>query len=122
MNSNIMGTPVYNTSYPNLNTFPHLGAFQGEVGSGNSPGGIGGTWPMNLPISYFWGFSSKTTRKNKKGKRASKKASKSKFSKKCKKFLQKKIKKNIREYKKGRYVSIPQALAVSYAQTRKMCR
>lgn len=38
---------------------------------------------------------------------------------KCKKYLQKKIKINMHEYKKGRFVSRKQALAVSYSQTRK---
>ena len=40
-------------------------------------------------------------------------------SKKCKDYLQKKIRKNIGEYKKGRYKSPKQAIAVSYSQTRK---
>jgi len=33
--------------------------------------------------------------------------------------LQKKIKKNIEEFKKGRFKSVPQAIAVSYSQVRK---
>jgi hypothetical protein len=48
---------------PNLKIFPHLGAFPGEVGSGNSPGGIGGSWPMNLPLNYWWNFGTRKTRK-----------------------------------------------------------
>lgn len=35
--------------YINLRTFPQLGAFPGEVGPGNTPGGIGG---VNGPILY----------------------------------------------------------------------
>lgn len=42
----------------NLQIFPQLGAFPGEVGSGNSPGGIGGTWPMQLPLNYWWNYGS----------------------------------------------------------------
>jgi hypothetical protein len=38
---------------------------------------------------------------------------------KCKELLQKKVKKNMQEYKKGRYVSRQQALAVSYSQVKK---
>lgn len=38
---------------------------------------------------------------------------------KCKDLLQKKVKKNMQEYKKGRYVSRQQALAVSYSQVKK---
>ena len=38
---------------------------------------------------------------------------------KCKDLLQKKIKKNMKEYKQGRYVSRQQALAVSYSQVKK---
>ena len=51
----------------------------------------------------------------------SKKRSRKKLSQKerCKRYLQKKIKTNIGEYKKGRYISPKQAIAVSYAQTKK---
>ena len=38
---------------------------------------------------------------------------------KCKNRLQEKIKINIDEYKRGRFVSPPQAVAVSYSQIRK---
>lgn len=38
---------------------------------------------------------------------------------KCKELLQKKVKKNMQEYKKGKYVSRQQALAVSYSQVKK---
>lgn len=38
---------------------------------------------------------------------------------KCNSFLQKKIKINIKEYKKGRYKTPKQAIAVSYKQTSK---
>lgn len=40
-------------------------------------------------------------------------------SKKGKKYLNHKISKNMKEWKKGRWVSQKQALAVSYSQTRK---
>jgi hypothetical protein len=40
-------------------------------------------------------------------------------SKKFKKYLQMKIRKNIEEYRKGRWVSPQQAIAVSYSQARK---
>lgn len=36
-----------------------------------------------------------------------------------KRYLQKKIRKNIEEYRRGRWVSPQQAIAVSYSQTRK---
>jgi len=38
---------------------------------------------------------------------------------KCRSYLQKKIKKNMAEYKSGRYSSRAQAVAVSYAQVKK---
>lgn len=38
---------------------------------------------------------------------------------KCNNYLQKKIKINLLEYKKGKYKSSKQAIAVSYAQTNK---
>lgn len=37
----------------------------------------------------------------------------------CQRFLRMKIKKNMDEWKRGRYVSQKQALAVSYSQARK---
>jgi len=37
----------------------------------------------------------------------------------CNSFLRRKIKKNMNEYKQGRYVSRQQALAVSYSQLKK---
>lgn len=36
-----------------------------------------------------------------------------------KKLLQTKIKKNIEEFKKGRFKSVPQAIAVSYSEVKK---
>ena len=48
------------------------------------------------------------------------KIKKFKFTKKkCNKFLSKKISKNMKEYKKGRWKNRKQALAVSYSQTKK---
>ena len=38
---------------------------------------------------------------------------------KCRSYLQKKIKKNMAEYKSGRYSSRAQAVAVSYSQVKK---
>lgn len=109
LNSYVMSAPVYNTNYPNLKTFPMLGAFPGEIGSGVSPGGIGGpgsTWPMQMPLSYWWNFGSK-----KKSKTRPKKYSKIN----CKKQLSRKIKKNIKE---GRYHK-KQAIAIAYSQVKK---
>lgn len=78
----------------NSDIFPHLGAFPGEVGSGASPGGIGGPWPMQLPLNYFWNFgsrrgSNKKTIKRKTSKRKSikRKSIKSKSIKSKKKSL-----------------------------------
>lgn len=51
--------------------------------------------------------------------RRSKKRSRKMSTKdKCKKYLQKKIKENLGEYKRGRYVSRKQAIAVSYSQAK----
>ncbi len=70
-----------------MQAFPNLGGIIGEVGPGTSPGGIGGPWPMNLPLQYYWqGYGH---RKVKKSKSKSKKRSK-KRSKKCKKSYKKK--------------------------------
>lgn len=40
----------------NLQAFPQLGAFPNEVGAAVVPGGIGGPWPMNLPLNYWWNY------------------------------------------------------------------
>lgn len=125
-----MGIPKYNSNV-NLTVFPQLGAFPNEVGSGLSPGGIGGPWISNIPIPYWFGYGrktgrSKTGRSKARGKsvrktgrsktgRKSGKISKKKFNK----YLQKKIRKNMEEYEKGRWKSRKQALAVSYSQARK---
>ena len=65
MGNNLMGVPP---TYPNMKAFPHLGAYNGEVGPGTSPGGIGmgssGTWPMSLPLAYWWNFGSRTSKKS----------------------------------------------------------
>ncbi len=45
--------------------------------------------------------------------------SKSKLQIKCRQYLSKKISKNMKEWKQGKYRSRQQALAVSYSQTRK---
>ena len=50
---------------------------------------------------------------NKKWKKASIKENK------CNKYLQTKIKVNLKEYKKGKYKSYKQAIAISYSQTKK---
>jgi len=55
----LSGTLVYNPSNANLKTFPMLGAFEGEVGSGHSAGGIsniGSTWTNGMPLSYWWNY------------------------------------------------------------------
>lgn len=59
----------------NLKTFPQLGAYSGEVGSGLSPGGIGGPWFFNYPLNYWWNFGSKRSkRKSKRSKRKQKRS------------------------------------------------
>jgi hypothetical protein len=123
MQSYVMSAPVYNPNSANMKTFPNLGAFPGEVGTGNSPGGIGGTWPSQLPLSYWWNYGrgrKLRRRSNRKSKRRSNRKSNrksrkmSRKSNKCKKFLSKKIGINIREgYPRQR------ALAISYSQTKK---
>ena len=47
------------------------------------------------------------------------KSPRKKSKSKCKKYLQKKIGINMSEFKKGRYVSPSQAIAVSYSETLK---
>ncbi len=71
----------------NLQIFPQLGAFPGEVGSGNSPGGIGGTWPMQLPLNYWWNYGS--VRKSRKTSKKPKKSRKSRKSRKASKKFRK---------------------------------
>jgi len=123
MKSNLLDVPVYNNV--NLKTFPMLGAFPGEVGSGNSPGGIGLTWPMQVPLAYYFNtFGTKKRsfkkRSNKRSnKRSSKKIASKRYKTMCKNYLKKKISKNMKEYKKGRYSSRKQAITVSYSQLRK---
>jgi hypothetical protein len=56
--------------------------------------------------------------KLKKGKTPRKKTSAKKSKKQCKDLLQKKIRINITEFKKGRWKSPKQAVAVSYSQIR----
>jgi len=57
--------------------------------------------------------------KLKKGKTPRKKTPAKKSKKQCKDLLQKKIRINISEFKKGRWKSPKQAVAVSYSQIRK---
>lgn len=61
---------------------------------------------------------SKRSKRSKKGskRRSKKRVVYSKLSKRCKGLLNKKISKNMREYKNGRYSSRSQALAVSFNQ------
>jgi hypothetical protein len=66
---------------------------------------------------------SKKIRSNKSSRKSrnrciSKRKSPSKKYKKCYNMLSDKIKKNLKEYKSGRYVSRQQAIAVSYSQIR----
>jgi len=51
--------------------------------------------------------------------RSKRSRSKSKNRRSCQDYLRKKVRKNIDEYKGGRYTSRQQAIAVSYAQTKK---
>jgi D-Tyr-tRNAtyr deacylase len=60
------------------------------------------------------------SRKSRKGSRKSRKGSrKSRKGGKCREYLSAKIKKNMAEYKKGKYSSRMQAVAVSYSQVKK---
>lgn len=63
MKSYLMDIP--SNDYINSKTFPQLGGLPNEVGSGTSPGGIGGPWISNIPLPYYF-FSSKRTKKSKK--------------------------------------------------------
>lgn len=60
----------------------------------------------------------RTRKGNKKGSR-SRGSRKGKKKSKCQEYLSAKIKKNMAEYKKGRYSSRMQAVAVSYSQVKK---
>jgi len=61
-----------------------------------------------------------TRRQKRSGKRSKKSSRRSqKSGGKCKEYLKKKIAKNMAEYKKGRYSSRMQAVAVSYSQVKK---
>ncbi len=118
----LMSTPIDNSV--NLKAFPSIGAFRNEIGAGNSPGGIGLVYPNQIPLSYWWSFGLKKSKRSKRSRSRknvlkNKRSKGPKRSKKFKDYLQKKIKKNIKEYKKGRYSSIKQALAVSYSQANK---
>ena len=62
-------------------------------------------------------LSKKASRRNRSKSKSSRKY-KSKQYKKCYIMLSNKIKKNLQEYKSGRYVSRQQAIAVSYSQVR----
>jgi hypothetical protein len=79
---------------------------------------------------YFRSKSRKGNRKSRKSikrrssrqRRSSKKSyckKMSPLSRRCKNALKKKVEINIKEYKKGRYVSRAQAVAVSYSQIKK---
>jgi hypothetical protein len=76
-----------------------------------------GVSTIGSPGPYMY---SKKRSKKRSGKRSGKRSKKIlKKKSKCKLYLQKKISKNIDEFKKGRYKSIKQAIAVSYSQTKK---
>lgn len=49
-----------------LKIFPHLGAFPNELSSNNTVGGVGGSWPMNMPLNYWWNFGSRSTKRKSK--------------------------------------------------------
>jgi hypothetical protein len=62
----------------------------------------------------------KSTRSSKGIKRSKKRSNKrGSVKSKCRQWLQDKIKKNMKELKKGRWVSRAQAIAVSYSQVKK---
>ena len=69
----------FGTNYVNLRTFPQLGAFLGEVGLGNTPGGIGG---INGPILY--GVNTLEARQMSYGKRHKRRKSKTRKRRKSK--------------------------------------
>lgn len=73
----------------NYKAFPQLGGLPNEVGSGTSPGGIGGPWISNIPLPYYF-FSSKKLKKSK----SKKSIKKNRKSKKSIKKNRKSIKKN----------------------------
>ena len=62
-------------------------------------------------------MSRKRSRRSKK--MSKKRNSKRRSSTRCKNLLKKKIEINMKEYKKGRYISRAQAVAVSYSQIKK---
>lgn len=91
----------------NLRTFPQLGAYPGEVGPGNTPGGLGG---INGPILYGtntllarqMGYGRK--RKSRKVKRKSRKSRKSRKVKRKSRRLKRKsrkVKRKSRKVKRG---------------------
>jgi len=64
--------------------------------------------------------SSKGIKRSKKNsKKSSKRSKRGSVKSKCRQWLQDKIKKNMKELKKGRWVSRAQAIAVSYSQVKK---
>lgn len=62
---------------------------------------------------------SRSRSRKSKRKTSKKRSYKRSSSTRCKNLLKKKIEINIKEYKKGRYVSRAQAVAVSYSQIKK---
>lgn len=75
-----------NNNNINYKAFPQLGGLPNEVGSGISPGGIGGPWISNIPLPYYF-FSAKKSKKSKK--KSNKKKSNKKLKKKSRKFSKK---------------------------------
>ena len=77
--------------YPNMRTFPQPGAFPGEVGPGNIPGGNGeisaGVPYPGVPLAYWanFGVSKKTKKQRRVSKKRSRKKNKRRGSKKTKK-------------------------------------
>lgn len=63
--------------------------------------------------------SAQNARRRRSGKSKKSRSSKPQTKKKCKELLNAKISKNMKEYKRGRYASRQQAIAVSYSQVRK---
>jgi hypothetical protein len=76
----------------NLQTFPQLGAFPDEVGSGLDPGGINNSamFPMNLPLNYWWNFSKRRQSRKQRRRQSRKRSRRSRKIKYTKKNIKRK--------------------------------
>jgi hypothetical protein len=79
-------------SFANERTFPNLGAFPGEIGSGYTTGGIGGNWRGgNLAPFYWLNYGLVRKKRSKRSKITKKSAKRSKRSKITKRSKRSKI-------------------------------